>query len=191
MQPDSPKTDSVDPNVFFPERLIITLITEPPGALAVFGAENGMPLTIQRLPNLALDELLAPDGLLTTTLHATPDLDAIAKVVVNLPESFTGKKEFLLHSRSGVGYLVHLLRWLKVPTIVMTTSDWRPQFDAAYGKRGAVDLVKEHFPPFFEEAYDDEQCAEAAMLSYLIVTNPKAPGIELSCSVTPRSHKGP
>lgn len=170
-----------DPSGPMPDKVIVTVITGKPGAVAIMG-DDGIPFTIRPLPSIKRGKLFEPTGILAHSLRIFPDVGVIAKVVIapdHLALGDAPKDEFLI--RGDVGYLYTLLTWLKIPTIVADPG-WLARYaNSLHDGRSALSIIKE-FPDFFEEAHVSEQCARAAILGFIAVTNPDWSGV----SVEPR-----
>jgi hypothetical protein len=165
-----------------PDKVIVTIVSGTPGAIAIMG-DDGIPFTIRPLPNINRGKLFDRDSMLTQTLHVFPSVSAIAKIVIAPGGQAlgSGDDDYRIFSRSGVGYFYHLLRWLEIPTIIATPG-WLSQYAAQYGGRSALGIVQHEFPNFFDEAYASEECARAAILGFIAVTNPDWKGISFERS---------
>lgn len=169
------------------ERFIVSLITEPPGAVAILGLNGGL---LMRCPALDVqaETHFAPDSFLAELLHILPSRDNVAKVCINLPKECIHDEGVTLCSRDGVGYLVHVLRWVQIPTIVTRTELWRPALDEAFGAMTAVEHLKTHHAQFFKDGELDalpEQQAQALLLAYTARNQPDWEGIPLKNNYRP------
>lgn len=165
------------PTGLMPDKVIVTMVLGTPGAIAVFG-DDGIPFTIEPLPRVRNGKLFDRDSCLTQIMHVFPNVNAVSKIVVCLPNNGTGADKLGLRSRSGPGYLIHMLKWLKLPLLV-TDGGWRDDVEAHYGKRSIVEILKEHFPSDFRDGYRNEACAQAGILSFLAIANPEWRGLDL------------
>ncbi|WP_152047572.1 hypothetical protein [Aureimonas psammosilenae] len=173
-------TESADDDTDFatPEHFTIAIVTEPPGAFAIT-TWNGLPLCSQTIPSLKKLRLLGEGGLLTGHLQSIPNISAVTKVCINLPNNYdpvAGTPK--LNTRSGLGSFIHLLEWLQVPIVVAHNSIWRHHVDEAYGVRSSVEHLQHIIPPFVEEDHPNEQRAEAVLLALTACNNPNWEGLQ-------------
>lgn len=161
-----------------PEKFFVTLVLGDPGGFAVFG-DDTVPFTIEALPSYKGSKLFASNGPLTQLMHLFESVDSLGKIIVSLPKARAGYGSLEMRSRSGVGYLIHLLRWFKLPLIV-TDQRWLEDVKGHYGEESAIDILKKHFPRDLASAYCSEACAQAALLSFIAIRNPGWQGISLA-----------
>lgn len=180
------RIDIPSPMKVMPDKVVITIVDGTPGAVAILG-DDGIPFTIQPLPNIKRNKLFDPQSLITHGTHLFPNVTAIGKVVLTSKElALSSTNEINLRSRSGIGYAYHLLRWLQIPTIIADPG-WLAQYIEHCGGRSALSIVKEEFPSFFREAHVSEQCAQAAILGFIAVNNPDWQGLDVETSFISKS----